>query len=173
MNCDELERNLDCFKTKKDVYGNTVKFNYSWSPSGTGFGQGNGFEIYSETDDGDYQTIFECYDNGTLNLGNMTLINYHDQMEVAKFLRQDPEEWFKEPLFYIVLGRGTYSGLFTAYKKIMFNQYEIVDEADINGDDRCDYVFTQDEIDDLKSKLPENMKKIVDLGKTEVNENDN
>lgn len=110
---------------------------------------------------------------GKYVLRNFMFVTGWQQDVIMRFINQNPEKWFAEPLFYIVLGRGTYSGLFTAYKKIMFNQYEIVDEADINGDDRCDYVFTQDEIDDLKSKLPENMAKIVDLGKTEVNGNDN
>lgn len=42
-------------------------------------------------------------------------------------------------------------------------EYELVSDQ---------YQFTESEIEDLKATLPENMAKIVDLGKVEVNDED-
>lgn len=36
-----------------------------------------------------------------------------------------------------------------------------------------EFIFTESEVEDLKSELPENMAKIVDLGKVEVNNENN
>lgn len=171
MNCVELERNLDCFKTGEDVYGNTVKFNFSESPSGPGYGQGKGFEITSENDDS-YQVIFYCYDNGTLNLGNMTLINEHDQMEVAKFLRQDPEEWFEELKYNIIIGKDTdVNEKFCAYwhsSNSSDSDFLLNDNTTHEDLSKDEYKFNTAQINDLKLQLPDYMAKIVDLGKVEV-----
>lgn len=55
----------------------------------------------------------------------------------------------------------------TAYRK-KSKGIEIWDSAKENDLTLDEYIFTESEIEELKSTLPDNMAKIVDLGKVEV-----
>lgn len=96
------------------------------------------------------------------------------QAIVVKFLATtDPEEWFDEKKYNIIIGKETHTDKFKlAYYKNMdcgmlrgygINNYTI--DRNLGEDD---YQFTDREIEKLKSKLPENMAEIVELGKVEV-----
>lgn len=83
----------------------------------------------------------------------------------------DKDHWFDEPekKYNIVIGEDVSGNYKTAYYKIghgadvtdTTTEYELALDK---------YKFTESEIEELKSDLPENMKKIVDLGKVEVND---
>lgn len=116
----------------------------------------------------------------SISINGYTLFDFSDttlfeQHKTINFLKQGADEWYKKPLYNIVIGSNLDGYTFTAYAHYERNgakAYYVnngVTEYDLKSEK---YKFTQDEIDDLKSKLPENMKRIVDLGKTEVNGND-
>lgn len=123
----------------------------------------------------DNSTMFYIFKNGMFSLCDLNNVSYYDQKKILKFLKQTPEEWFKGEEYNIVIGSNLDGYTFTAYAHYERNgakAYYVnngVTEYDLKSEK---YKFTQDEIDDLKSKLPENMAKIVDLGKTEVKDND-
>lgn len=85
--------------------------------------------------------------------------------------------WFDEPekKYNIVIGKdvGTYGDCVkTAYRK-EDKGIEVWDSAKEGNLTSDKYIFTESEIEDLKAPLPDNMAKIVDLGKVEVkDEND-
>ena len=79
----------------------------------------------------------------------------------------NPEDWFAEKKYNIVIGKDMRGHCKSAYYKgtdavkVLANVYK--DDLTLDN-----FIFTESEIEDLKSKLPENMAKIVDLGKVEV-----
>ncbi|CAI2674655.1 hypothetical protein AKUG0406_PHAGE200130 (plasmid) [Apilactobacillus kunkeei] len=88
----------------------------------------------------------------------------------------DKEHWFDEPekKYNIIIGEYVITdedGLWkAAYRKCGYGTYgtEVVDNADENDLTLYEFRFTESEIEDLKATLPENMAKIVELGKVEV-----
>lgn len=81
----------------------------------------------------------------------------------------DKEHWFdeQEKKYNIIIGKDVGQIWKSAYKKSRFGAKvsDNVYEEDLILDD---YQFTESEIKELKSGLPENMAKIIDLGKVEV-----
>lgn len=82
----------------------------------------------------------------------------------------NPEDWFAEKKYNIVIGKDvTKKGerCKTAYRKAPkgIEVWDSAKEDDLTSDR---YIFTESEIEQLKVRLPENMAKIIDLGKVEV-----
>lgn len=81
----------------------------------------------------------------------------------------DKEHWFdkQEKKYNIIIGEDM-SGNF---KTVYYKAGNVVDVTDTAGEYELvsdQYQFTESEIEALKATLPENMAKIIDLGKTEV-----
>lgn len=93
-------------------------------------------------------------------------LGYYSQKKIVDFLAcPDWKEWLPERKYNIVIGNCT-DGAKTYWKKdrndfITFTTHD--DESK-----SIDFMFTKTEIKKLKSTLPTNMAKIVDLGKVEV-----
>ncbi len=84
----------------------------------------------------------------------------------------DSKHWFdeQEKKYNIVIGKdvGTYGDYVrTAYRK-KDKGIEVWDSAKEGNMTSDKYIFTESEIEDLKATLPDNMAKIVELGKVEV-----
>lgn len=88
----------------------------------------------------------------------------------------DKEHWFdeSEKRYNVVIGEDVKREgdcVKTAYRK-NGDGVEVIDSTDENDLTLDEYIFTESEVEDLKSELPENMAKIVDLGKVEVKDED-
>lgn len=81
----------------------------------------------------------------------------------------NPDDWFPEKKYNIVIGRDSDEPRYAAYKKRGIKQ-PMVSVMAFRDEIRSqeEFIFTESEIDELKSTLPENMAKIVELGKVEV-----
>ena len=90
------------------------------------------------------------------------------QKVIMNFLvKSNPDDWFAEKKYNIIIGKGS-DGIKNIYKKSNEGRYLIdalADKADFNIEP---YLFTENEIEELKSTLSEKLAKIVDLGKVEV-----
>ncbi|MBC6389233.1 hypothetical protein ERK14_06745 [Lactobacillus kunkeei] len=80
----------------------------------------------------------------------------------------NPKDWFPEKKYNIIIGGSVLTTCATAYckdgqGKVMLDTFTSPSELKLD-----DYQFTESEIEELKSTLPTNMAKIVDLGKVEV-----
>lgn len=126
----------------------------------------NDFNIISFTKDGWH--IEEGL--GTLNSEIQNIVvNYANRTSV--------EDWFySEKKYNIIVGLSYEDDEVTAYykteKEVWLNEFDevmclatFVSKNDLKRDE---YMFTEQEITTLKLSLPENMQKIVDLGKVEV-----
>lgn len=85
----------------------------------------------------------------------------------------DSNHWFDEPekKYNIIIGEDM-SGNF---KTVYYKAGNVVDVTDTAGEYELvsdQYQFTESEIEALKATLPENMAKIVELGKVEVKDED-
>lgn len=95
------------------------------------------------------------------------------QKEIMDFIyTTDSNHWFDEPekKYNIIIGKDvkTYGDrCATAYRK-KSNGIEIWDSAKENDLTLDEYIFTESEIEELKSKVSERSAKIIDLGKVEV-----
>ena len=103
----------------------------------------------------------------------------------------DKAHWFdeQEKKYNIIIGKDSgHTVCLNVYRKKFYFEtpyacdVEATDEINVFlTDDRAqkedlkkeEYIFTESEIEDLKSTLPENMAKIVDLGKVKVNDENN
>ena len=97
-------------------------------------------------------------------------MNNRVQKEIMDFVyNTDKDHWFdeQEKKYNIIIGENEQEKLKTAYHKLHNGTYvgDAVEEDDLKTDR---YIFTESEIEDLKATLPDNMAKIVDLGKVEV-----
>lgn len=122
----------------------------------------------------DDMSIYICFDNGNWDiLSCFCMLNHEIQKEIMDFVyTTDKEHWFDEPekKYNIVIGKDmTKKGerCKTAYRKAPkgIEVWDSAKEDDLTSDR---YIFTESEIEQLKVRLPENMAKIVDLGKVEV-----
>lgn len=95
----------------------------------------------------------------------------HEQKVIIEFLaNSNPEDWFAEKKYNIIIAKDIDS-LFNrlcVYKKDSKGFIFTKDNATKIDLSFNDYQFTESEIEELKSTLPTNMAKIVDLGKVEV-----
>lgn len=101
------------------------------------------------------------------NLGAM-----HNQVQedIMDFIyTTDKEHWFDEPekKYNIIIGEDMSGNFKTVYYKVG-NGVDVTDAAGEYELVSDQYQFTESEIEDLKATLPENMAKIIDLGKVEV-----
>ena len=104
------------------------------------------------------------------SLGDMNRVVQKDIMDFI--YTTDSNHWFDEPekKYNIVIGKdvGTYGDYVrTAYRK-KDKGIEVWDSAKEGNMTSDKYIFTESEIEDLKATLPDNMAKIVELGKVEV-----
>lgn len=79
-----------------------------------------------------------------------------------------PYDWYAENKYNVVIGyrKVIASKLYVAWYKESDNfNTGWAHEKELNYDE---YIFTESEIEELKSTLPESMKEIVELGKVEV-----
>lgn len=92
------------------------------------------------------------------------------QEKIMRFvINSNPNHWFDEPekKYNIIIGKNEREKIKTAYRRLYDGTYiaDSVEEDDLKRDR---YIFTESEIEDLKATLPDNMAKIIDLGKVEV-----
>lgn len=126
--------------------------------------------VLSKTDeDANHELVLISKDLPHWLLGkDMHLEDYGIQSSIVNFLaNSSPTYWFPEKKYNIIIGMDSF-GIKNIYKKSHKGKYLIdvlADKEDFNIEP---YLFTESEIEDLKSNLPENMQKIVDLGKAEV-----
>ncbi|MCK8626629.1 hypothetical protein [Apilactobacillus kunkeei] len=120
---------------------------------------------------GDNLSTYVCFDNGDWDiLSGFCILHHEVQKEIMDFIyTTDSNHWFdeQEKKYNIIIGEDVGHNWQSAYKKCQFGAKvnDAVREEDLLLDD---YQFTESEIKELKSGLPENMVKIVDLGKVEV-----
>lgn len=101
-------------------------------------------------------------------IGNLSQVCIKKQYEIIKFINQDPKKWFEEHKYYIIVGKDVDDDCdMRFYKKDYGNGYFIA-EGGIGELHKKECEFTQEDIDDLKSHLPEEFRRIVDLAKVEV-----
>lgn len=131
------------------------------------------YEQYYAPDDGLLVVFAPDYPHWIINwdLGG---VNHIDQEKIMDFIyNTDKEHWFDEPekKYNIVIGENVRGKLKTAYHKLRNSAYvcSAVEEDDLKTDR---FIFTESEIEDLKSKVSERSAKIVDLGKVEVTNED-
>lgn len=101
---------------------------------------------------------------------NLGAMHNQVQKEIMDFIyTTDKEHWFDEPekKYNIVIGKDMSGNFKTVYYKVG-NGVDVTDAAGEYELVSDQYQFTESEIEDLKATLPENMAKIIDLGKVEV-----
>lgn len=94
--------------------------------------------------------------------------------EVQKYIMDfvyttNPNDWFKEKKYNIIIGKDNHSPIYAAYKKPTDNEYIVsshVFKDELINDDELQ--FTEQDIKKLKECLPDYLNKIIDLGKVEV-----
>lgn len=81
----------------------------------------------------------------------------------------DKDHWFDEPekKYNIIIGEDVGKKWKSAYRKLD-DDIGVMDTVKPEALTLAKYIFTESEIEDLKATLPDNMAKIVDLGKVEV-----
>lgn len=93
-----------------------------------------------------------------------------EQNIVVDYLaNSNTSDWFAEKKYNVIVGTDTNAPIYAAYKKIMANEYIVcshVYKDELRNTDELQ--FTEKDIEELKSTLPTNMAKIVELGKVEV-----
>ena len=116
-----------------------------------------------------------CFDNGHWDIiSGFCMLHHEVQKEIMDFIyTTDSNHWFDEPekKYNIVIAEDVNKNNVvhwkTAYQK-KYKGVEINDAVDEKVFINDNFIFTESEIEELKSNLPENMAKIVDLGKVEV-----
>lgn len=94
--------------------------------------------------------------------------------EVQKYIMDfayttNPNDWFGEKKYNVIVGKDTNAPIYAAYKKIMANEYIVcshVYKDELRNTDELQ--FTEKDIEELKDCLPDYLSKIIDLGKVEV-----
>lgn len=86
----------------------------------------------------------------------------------------NPSDWFAEKKYYIAVGMYDKTSKIVYYKNDNTLDFKLRIMIDFDEDHlQDDDIFTESEIEQLKSTLPTNMAKIVDLGKVEVKDENN
>ena len=95
-------------------------------------------------------------------------VNDKDQDLIVNYLaNHTPDDWFEEKKYNIIIGES-YGYYKDAYRKLDKGMYAVIATQEDSELKRPYHLFTEQEIEELKSTLPENMQKIVDIGKVEV-----
>lgn len=131
------------------------------------------------TDNGCYieddTSCFIHFEDGHWEILNGFCMLHH---EVQKYIMDfayttTPKDWFTEKKYNIIIGRDSKKTMYdnqvvTTYRKNGLNDFFVNDNTHNSQLSDYDYQFTESEIEELKSTLPTNMAKIVELGKVEV-----
>ncbi|WP_203621874.1 hypothetical protein [Apilactobacillus nanyangensis] len=130
-----------------------------------------------KTDHGRYiEDDFSSYihfENGQWDIrADFCILNHEAQKLVMDFVyTTNPNDWLLERKYYIAVGMYDSTSKLIYYKNGNGNELDFklrtmmdFDEKHLQEDD----IFTENEIEELKSTLSEQMAKIVDLGKVEV-----
>lgn len=135
-------------------------------------GKHDNYLLYKRYTEGEDATLFEFAKKQPYWSIHPSLGVMHNQVQedIMDFIyTTDSNHWFDEPekKYNIIIGEDAGHNWQSAYKKCRFGAKvnDAVREEDLLLDD---YQFTESEIKELKSGLPENMAKIIDLGKVEV-----
>lgn len=80
----------------------------------------------------------------------------------------DEHDWFPPEKKYNIIIGESYGYYKDAYRKLDKGMYAVIATQEDSELMRPYHLFTESEIEELKSTLQENMAKIVDLGKVEV-----
>ncbi|MDN2612985.1 hypothetical protein [Apilactobacillus sp. EABW-1NA] len=139
-------------------------------------GKNNNYLLYARNESSDDSTVFDFakqqpYWSIYPRLGSM-----HNQVQedIMDFVyNTDKDHWFDEPekKYNIIVGKELEPSAIqkweSAYMKTEcgLSVRLALSERDFIKDE---FIFTESEIEELKYNLPENMAKIVDLGKAEV-----
>lgn len=116
--------------------------------------------------------IFDKPNKTILLTTNKNIMNWKEMYWISKYALEHPyEDWFAEKKYNIIIGEDVNSNNVvhrnTCYEKTPKG-------VDVNDSVREEYltldryIFTESEIEDLKSKVSEQSAKIIDLGKVEV-----
>lgn len=118
----------------------------------------------------DDTSCFIHFENGHWDIhGDFCMLHREVQKYIMDFVyTTNPNDWFAEKKYNIIIGGSVLTTCATAYckdgqGKVMLDTFTSPSELKLD-----DYQFTESEIEELKSTLPTNMAKIVDLGKVEV-----
>ena len=139
-------------------------------------GKNENYLLCASYEAGEYVTIFEFakkqpYWSIYSGLGAK---NNKVQKEIMDFVYStDKEHWFDEPekKYNIIVGRDLEPFAIQEWKAAYMKTahgvkvWHASPEKDFINDE---FIFTESEIEDLKATLPDNMAKIVELGKVEV-----
>lgn len=150
----------------------------------------NGYRIYGnfyidQLSDGRYYIFTEylsskliCFSKNDTKwiiypgLGDMNRVVQKDIMDFI--YTTNSNHWFNEPekKYNIIIGEDTNREYKSAYQKVGSNGVEVCDSVD--GDDLAleMFIFTESEIEDLKSKVSTQSAKIIDIAKMEVKDED-
>ncbi|MFY1048606.1 hypothetical protein ACOMA7_00610 [Apilactobacillus sp. 1-1-2] len=121
-------------------------------------------------------SIFDKLNKKILLTTNKITLNWKEMYWISKYVLEHPyEDWFPEKKYNIIIGEDSDGYHLTAYYKSTNDNYRghtssLVSYSDLKSKT---YIFSESEIEKLKSTLPTNMAKIVDLGKVEVTDDKN
>ncbi len=94
---------------------------------------------------------------------------------LSYLIKHRPQDWFEEEKRYKVIISQSISSSYEETYTVLCKEYKdgyfkfktiLLSESELTN--KPEYVFTETQIEDVKSYLPENMRKIIDLGKVEV-----
>lgn len=124
---------------------------------------------------GDDLSTYVCFDNGEWDiLSGFCMLHHEVQKEIMDFIyTTDKEHWFDEPekKYNIIIGEDVGKKWKSAYRKLA-DDIGVMDTVKPENLTLAKYIFTESEIEDLKSKVSERSAKIIDLGKVEVTNED-
>lgn len=124
-------------------------------------------QIFFTTKGKHYKELF-LIDDDVFHLLNLSELDDNKQRAIIDFVSQDPKKWYEEHKYYIIVGKDADNDCdISFYEKGYENRY-FVAQGNIGDLHQKVCEFTQEDIDDLKSHLPEEFGKIVDLAKVEV-----
>lgn len=124
---------------------------------------------YSIDINGEEIILFSLKDRTYSFTSYIAWVNDKDQDLIVKYLaNHTPDDWFAEKKYNIIIGKNPKWETYTLYRHDGEGGFESGDFLGHSALDNKYFQFNEDEIEELKSKLPENMAKIVDLGKVEV-----
>lgn len=114
--------------------------------------------------------VFDKLNKVILLTTNKSLMNWEEMYWISKYALEHPyDDWFEEKKYNIIIGKDSHSPIYAAYKKPIDNEYIVsshVFKDELRNDDELQ--FTEKDVEELKDCLPDYLSKIIDLGKTEV-----
>lgn len=109
---------------------------------------------------------FDTESGETYQESGFPLLNWEAIRLISDYVtNHGSDDWFEKKRYNIIIANCT-DGAKTYWKTDMNDFITFTTQDDKSKS--IDFIFTESEIEELKSTLPENMAKIVDLGKVEV-----